>query len=236
MGIKIGEQTIDGEGGVAAGAVGAELLAATTEAEAQSALGVTASPGARIEPTFATGQGWTIVAGTGGTASLTTASGSPVGRITMATSADIHGLTGPRIERAMPICEVFKITVRLRSKTITGNGYVGLYLRDAAGSSAHVIFALPNGSVAGMTPAWSISGPGSAGEVTFDATCFLGLRGLHAAHIRRGTINGSGVWTARDIPSLVYTPSHVGICGLADASGPASGSYDLDQFVLETLG
>lgn len=188
--------------------------------------------GTRIDPTFESGQGWTLVAASSpseGTASLATASGSPVGRLSLTSTGNLHGIDGPRIERAFPPgVETFKVRVRLRS--LTGGMYPGIYLRN--GSSAVVVFALPDGSVARETPAWNIHGPGSAGEVTFDATCFLSLRGNRSL-IRSGSESSAGVWTPRS--ALTYfEPTHVGVIGLCD--GAQTASADLDTFSLETFG
>lgn len=216
-----------------------EAVATGTAAQGRTALSVysqaqvdAAIAGTRIAPTFESGQGWSIVAASTpseGSASLATASGSPVGRLALTSTGDLHGITGPRIERAFPSgVETFKARVRLRS--LTGSMYVGLYVRD--GSSALVIFALPNGSVARETPLWNIDGPGSAGEVTFDATCFLSLRGNRSL-IRNGSISGSDVWTPRSALSY-FEPTHIGVIGLCD--GPQTASADVDTFSLETFG
>jgi hypothetical protein len=213
--------------------VGRAVLTATDAAAARTAIGVTQAPGTRGAPTFESGQGWSFVASSpaGGSSSFETVGGAPVGRLSITGTAEYHGITGPRIERAFPSgVEIYKATVRLRSLTYSGPVFIGLYFRDAG--SAIVVLADPAGRVYRETPPWNIDGPGPAGEVTFDSTCFLGLRGGRA-QIRSGSINATGVWTARS--ALTYfEPTHCGVILLCD--GPQTGSADVDQFSLETFG
>ena len=191
--------------------------------------------GTLITPTFQTGQGWTLVPSSppGGAASFEVVGGSPVGRITLTGTSEFHGLTGPRIERKFPQgVEVWKATVRLLSRTNPSAAtFLGLYLRDV--SSAAVIMAAGNGSIAGMTPPWNIDGPSPAGEVSFDGTCFIALRGSRSTGHRRGSIDAAGVWYPRSTV-LWFDPTHIGIIGLCD--GPQSTVIDVDQFTLETFG
>lgn len=214
-------------------AQGQTALGVYSEAAVDAAIAAAGGAGARITPTFASGQGWTIVAPTtpgDGVASFEIVSSAPVGRFTLSSAGTMHGLDGPRIERAFPQgVESWKATVRLRTQT--PNIFLGLYVRD--GSSAAVVFTLGDGSVAGMTPAWNIAGPGSAGEVTFDSTCFLALRGSRSIGHRRGSITGAGVWTPRTTIGY-FEPTHIGVIALSD--GAWTGVADVDEFSLETFG
>jgi hypothetical protein len=213
-------------------AQGRTALSVYSAAETDAAIAA-GGAGTKITPTFESGQGWTFVASSpaGGSASFETVGGAPVGRLSITGTAEFHGITGPRIERAFPSgVEIYKATVRLRSLTYSGPVFIGLYFRDAG--SAVVIFANPEGKVYRETPPWNIDGPGPAGEVTFDSTCFLGLRGSRSS-IRSGSINAAGAWTARGA-LFYFEPTHCGVILLCD--GPQTGSADVDQFTLETFG
>jgi hypothetical protein len=156
-------------------------------------------------------------------------SGLPVGRLTVANPVTIHGLDGPRIEREFPgDVEMWKVTVRIGAQT--GSAYLGLYLRDAF--SATVVATLPTGATFGMTPTWNIDGPGSPGEVTFDNTCYLVLRGSRSSGHRRGAFNGSGLWIPRSTTTF-FAPTHVGVIAMSDGN---IGEMDVDTFIMETFG
>lgn len=191
------------------------------------------SAGSLISPTFEVGQGWTIVptnSPADGDAAFVVVGGVPAARLSLSSAGALHGLSGPRIERPFPQgVEMWKATVRIGSQTAPI--FLGIYVRNA--SSNVGIFSLTNGSCAGWDGTWSIDGPGPAGEITFDSTCFFCLRGSRSSGHRRGSINSSGSWAPRSTRGY-FEPTHIGIIALSD--GPWTGVADVDQFTLETFG
>ena len=219
--------------------VGRSVLTATDAAAARTAIGVTGGAGTLVAPTFETGQGWTLVDPSTpgeGVGSFEVVSGAKVGRLTVSSTGWLHGLTGPRIERKFPQgVESWKATVRIGAQT--GSIYAGIFLRDASGATA--VFAFPPayggaaGKVCGMTPTWNIDGPGPAGEVVFDGTCFFAVRGSRSSGHRRGSIDAAGVWHPRSATGY-FEPTHIGVLAFADAAW--AGTADFSDFTLETFG
>lgn len=166
---------------------------------------------------------WTIVAATSGNAGTSTASFETggVGRITLDTTGAAGGITGPRIERALPAWDAtarwcFRVRVLARLNT-SGLCNFDLYVRDSAGTSYRTI-EITAASTPGdmyLTGNGGIVVVGPTGVVPWNGTMTLEIR-YDAGLLSYGIVSTAGIYTPitpGTAASLTFAPSHVGITG-----------------------
>lgn len=212
-----------------AGATGIDLVTATTPAEGRTVLSV--SEYTRLTEAF-TVTDWTIVNATSpdkGSSAATFETGG-VGRITLGTTGAAVGLTGPRIERALPAWDAnarWHFLVKLHARLNT-SGYcnIDLYLRDSAGTAYRTIEVTATASPGDiyLTGNGGISVVGPAGAVAWDGASVIEIR-YDAGKLSYGAVSGAGIFTPVTpgaAEALTFVPSHVGITGQV---GVASAGY-----------
>lgn len=200
--------------------------------------GSTPYPGTIIQPPFAAGEGWTLIQPSPPSEGTSSFAGGGAGRVTLSSTGALHGLSGPRIERAIPGgIGVFLASARLLSAV--SPIHFGMYLRDAVTSRSVMMLYNGNpafdGALATMFPEWNITSVSAPGIVTADGTCALGIRYVRGTSVGLGFWNASQEWTAGAFIGMdgIY-PTHVGVAAWAD--GAWNGHADFGDFVLETFG
>ena len=199
------------------------------------------APYSVIDAPLDTGQGWTIVAPSSGTAGTAAATfvGSGVARFTMTSVTDstVEGLTGPRVERAITWGGGCRWRVRVSTVAAVGPvafgalSFAALYLRNSSGSASYLV-RLNSANTVVDTPG---GGPGAG--LTWGGPGTLELHVSEDGKVGVGFLDDTGLWHAL-VPlndtNLSFVPTHVGVAGIC--GGTSSGWVEVRDLIVETFG
>ena len=220
----------DGDGGVSfTSADVSAFLASANAAAARTALGGYESLGG----TLAAGQGWTLSAAADGCVWSYETGG--VGRLTMASSGNLHDLQGPSIERAFTFDPGSRYRVRVTplARVSTSGVLAGVYLRSASAICA-LWWHITNRTL--YTGSWS-GGLYARGADGFDldGTDSMELRVTPDGVLTYVAIGSTGL--ARVLApgaELPFLPTHFGLMGACD--GATVATVDFSGLRLERFG
>ena len=196
-------------------------------------------------PSLDSGNGWEAVAATSvnvGTANISFL-GSGVARLAGATTGDMHDLSGPRLERPLPITfdplKQLRVSFKVVARTNTaGIIYAVLYIRDGVsggtytGTNVNGVACQANGEyifadiwIKGSTGVYgNMAGVGGLVAMTYQT---FGL--IYMGATRPTT--GAFVLTKQE--ALGFIPTYFGVAVAAD--GPADGHIDISDLTISQV-
>jgi hypothetical protein len=207
------------------------FLASANAAASRAALGGYETLGG----TLASAQGWTLSAAADGC--VWSYETGDVGRLTMASSGNLHDLAGPSIERAFTFDPGSRYRVRvtpLARVSTSGVTLAGVYLRSAAAifglwwrTSDRVLYT-------GSWSASSLTGVGADG-FDLDGTDSMELRVTPDGVLTYVVVGSTGrARVLTTLAALPFLPTHFGLMGACD--GATVGTVDFSGLRLERFG
>lgn len=232
----------DGLGGVTeTSADVSAVLAAANAAAARTALGVAGVT--RFAPPLATGQGWTLDGTIAGMTWSYETGG--VARLTYAAGPFTHDLAGPQIERALTFDPGARYRVRVTPRAQTRSAGVrtmaGLYIRNAAGTKARVLWWSGNERLLYTGP-WTLNDGAFDGILsrgadgfTLDGTDSMEIRWNEQGALSYVAIGSTGLARVLHTGTLGFIPAAFGLAGATD-DAITVGTQDFSGLSVEAFG